>query len=229
LAAGELGPPPGGHIRSLASVARGMVDGVRRLAERRRAARGIGLVAVQRGTFGIAVALAVLQIRGALHSPDQTEAAIADLALVIGFAGTGALLGALVTPKIATRIGVVPWSATAVAAGVGLGALGALTVSLPGLLAMALLIGFGGQSAKVCTDTTVQAEIEDRYLGRVFSLYDMAVNVAIVTGLTVAVFLSPLDGRSVLVPVLMAATAITAASLAVVADRRERRSDMATR
>jgi MFS family permease len=222
LGADQLGPPAGRHVRSLASVARGLVAGLARLAERPRAARGIALVAVQRGTFGMATALAVLQVRGALNPAGDPAVAVADLALVVALAGAGALLAALLTPKVVTRVDPVSWSAAAVAGGVGLGAVAGATASLPGLLTMGLLVGFGGQAAKVCTDARVQSDIDDRHLGRVFSLYDMAVNVAIVLGLTVAVLLLPVDGRSLLVPVLMALVAVTAAALAVLAERRDR-------
>ncbi|MEO6821154.1 MAG: MFS transporter, partial [Candidatus Nanopelagicales bacterium] len=66
----QLGPAITSRQReTFASVARGLVDGVRHLQGRPRAARAIALVTAQRATFGIALALAVLQVRGALHPP----------------------------------------------------------------------------------------------------------------------------------------------------------------
>lgn len=217
----ELGPGPDATTRSLRTVTPDLLEGVAQLRARPRAWRAIALVAAQRLTFGIGVALAVLQVRNGLHEPGQTEAALRDLSLTTGFAGAGAFLGAVVTPKIAQRLGAVRWSSVAVTVGVGFGAVAVWTGTLAGLLLMGLLVGFGGQCAKVCSDATVQDQIDDVHLGRVFSLYDMAVNVAIVAGLTYAVFLTPTNGRSLLVSASMAAIAAAAGVLAVRADRRD--------
>ena len=176
-------------------------------------------MAAQRCTFGIAVAVAVLQVRGALHPPGETAAALRDLTVATGLAGAGALVGAVVTPKLAQRYGAVPWSAVAVTVGVTVGAVAAATSTLVGLLTMGFCIGFGGQAAKVCADTIVQAEIDDAHRGRVFSLYDVAVNVAIVVGVTFAVFTAAPDGRSLVVLAVMAALGIAASALAHRADR----------
>ena len=222
----ELGParPDAGQTlarNSLGTVARGLVDGLRRLHERPRAWRAIGLIAAQRTTFGMGVALAVLQVRGALHPASQADAALRDLTVVIGVAGVGAFLGALLAPRMTKRFGAVRWSVAAMATGVCLGAVAVATASLSGLLLMGLFIGFGGQGAKVCTDAIVQTEIDDKHLGRVFSLYDMAVNVSIVIGLTYAVLVAPRDGRSLIVPATMALVALGAGALALRAERRE--------
>jgi MFS family permease len=97
-------------------------------------------------------------------------------------------------------------------------------VSLAGLLAAGVLMGFGGQAMKVCSDTVVQAEVDDAHLGRVFSLYDMSVNVATVVGLTYALLISPPDGRSWLAPASMVAIVWLAGMLALRATRRDETS-----
>ena len=122
----ELGPDDDTEAESVRGVARGMVDGLRHLRERRPAARAIGLVMVHRVIFGIAVALAVLQVRGVLH-PDDSEAAIGALTLTTAAAGFGAFLGAVSTPRASRRFGAVRWSAGALVAGVTLGAIGVAT------------------------------------------------------------------------------------------------------
>lgn len=216
----ELGPDDDTAADSVRGVASGMVEGLRHLRERRPAARAIGLVMVHRVIFGIAVALAVLQVRGALH-PDDSEAAIGALTLTTAAAGLGAFLGAVSTPRASRRFGAVRWSAGALVLGVTLGAVGVATGTLLGLLVEGLFIGFAGQAVKVCSDTIVQEDVDDDRRGRVFSLYDVGVNVAIVAGLTAAAFAAPADGRSAFVAGWMVALAVVGAWWALTAERRD--------
>jgi hypothetical protein len=218
----ELGPVVVvGPRETLASVARGLAAGVRHLRTRPRAGRAIALMTAQRAAFGIAVALAVLQVRGALHPPSQAELALRDLSLTTGVAGVGALIGAVITPRPAKRWGTFRWAVTAMVVAVTIAAGCVSSVSLAGLLAAGVLMGFAGQAMKVCSDTVVQAEVDDAHLGRVFSLYDMSVNVATVVGLTYALLISPPDGRSWLAPASMVAIVWLAGALALRATRRD--------
>ena len=57
-----------------------------------------------------------------------------------------------------------------------------LLAGMPGLLLASLGIGFAGQAVKVTSDTVVQRAVSDDHRGRVFSLYDVAVNVHDNTG-----------------------------------------------
>lgn len=214
----ELGPSQDEGRESLRAVLPGLVRGARHLAQRPPAWRGIALVAAQRSTFGIVTALALLQAR----SRDPGDAAIAELALAAACAGAGALVAALVTPVAVRRIRAVAWSTGAVALGTTVGAVGLAANSVPGLLVGAAAVGAGGQAAKVCTDTTVQALVDDDHRGRVFTLYDMAVNIAIVAGVALAVTLAPADGAGALVPILMVVVGLVAASAVFVAGRRTR-------
>ncbi|GAB3880095.1 hypothetical protein GCM10027612_06980 [Microbispora bryophytorum subsp. camponoti] len=59
-----------------------------------------------------------------------------------------------------------------------------------------LVIGVAGQSVKICADTVVQRDIEDAYLGRAFSVYDMLFNGMTVLGAALAAVLLPRDGKS---------------------------------
>jgi MFS family permease len=220
LAPRELGPDDDAEADSVRGVAAGMVAGLRHLRERRPAARAIGLVMVHRVIFGIAVALTVLQVRGALH-PDDPEAAIGALTVVTAAAGLGAFLGAVATPRVSRRLGAVRWSAIALVVGVVLGAVGVATATLPGLVAEGIFVGFAGQAVKVCSDTIVQEDVDDDRRGRVFALYDVAVNVAIVVGLTAAAFAAPADGRAPFVAVWMVVLAVLGAWWALTAERRD--------
>ena len=46
----------------------------------------------------------------------------------------------------------------------------------------------------MASDTLIQREINDDYLGRVFALFDVAVNVALVLGIIGVAFTSPESG-----------------------------------
>ncbi|MEO6821270.1 MAG: MFS transporter, partial [Candidatus Nanopelagicales bacterium] len=167
------------------------------------------------------LALAVLQVRGALHPPSEAELALRDLSLTTGIAGVGALIGAVITPRLTKRWGTLRWAVTAMVVSVTVTAACVSTVTLAGLLATGVLMGFGGQALKVCSDTVVQADVDDAHLGRVFSLYDMSVNVATVLGLTYTVLIAPVDGRSWLAPVSMVAIVWLAGALVLRAGRHD--------
>ena len=73
-------------------------------------------------------------------------------------------------------------------------ALGATGQNFPLLLLAGFSLGFAGQAVKVCSDTVIQKQIPDTSLGRVFALFDMSVNVALVLGIMAVALLSPVTG-----------------------------------
>ncbi len=220
LAPGQLGPDELTSHESVRGVARGMVDGLRHLRDRRPAARAIGLVMIHRIVFGIALALTVLQARGTLHPNDPT-AALGALTLATGAAGAGAFVGAVLTPSLSRRLGTVRWAALALITGVTSAALVVSVGTIATLMLNAAFVGFAGQAVKVCSDTIVQADIDDDRRGRVFALYDVAVNVSIVTGLTICALVTPADGRSVAMAILMGTLGILGSAWAAWSDRRD--------
>ena len=74
-----------------------------------------------------------------------------------------------------------------------------------GFAATGFVLGITGQSIKICADTTVQRDIEDAYLGRAFSIYDMLFNGIYVLAAALAAVLLPQDGKSLLVMGLISA------------------------
>jgi MFS family permease len=72
------------------------------------------------------------------------------------------------------------------------------------LAATAFFTALCGQSLKVTNDALVQSKIDDFYRGRVFAVYDVVVNFAIVTGALFAAWILPLSGDSWLLPLLIA-------------------------
>ena len=55
----------------------------------------------------------------------------------------------------------------------------------------AAALGFAGQLLKINADTTIQRTIDDAHRGRVFSIFDMMINVALVLGITTYALLEP--------------------------------------
>jgi len=220
LAPDELGPDAGVARESIRSIASGMVAGVRHLAERRPAARAIGLVTVHRAIFGAATLLTVLQARETLN-PGDPDGAIAAIGVTSLAAGAGALLGAVVTPWMSRRLGPVPWSVGTLVVGVALGSVGVAMSSLAGFVVRGLFLGFAGQAVKVCSDTIVQEDVEDTHRGRVFSWYDVAVNVGIVTGVVLATLAISTDTSTTVMALVMTAVAVLAGVWAAVREGRD--------
>ncbi|HEY8728636.1 MAG TPA: hypothetical protein VIL94_03565, partial [Acidothermaceae bacterium] len=79
------------------------------------------------------------------------------------------------------------------------------------LIVGAFGLGLSAQSVKICVDTTVQEEIDDRYRGRLFAAYDMLFNVTYVGAAAVAATLLPASGKSVPVMACVAAGYVLAA------------------
>ncbi|MFM9134306.1 MAG: hypothetical protein ACKOT0_02530, partial [bacterium] len=162
------------------------------------AGRAVVVVIVQRICLGALTVLALLLLRNTFNPSNEPDAALTQFALVTGAAALGALLGAIVTPGRTRAMGFVPWSVVAVAQAAPLVTagvfLGAYLTSLVPLLVAALSLGFANQATKVASDTLVQREIDDDYLGRVFSLFDIAVNLALVVGIAAVAFTCPESG-----------------------------------
>jgi len=216
IARDRLGPDGARPADTVRGIVIGLVDGIRVLVAHGQAARAVGVVAVNRVSFGLLTAAGLLLVRVTFHPAEDADAALRDFGLLTGAAALGALTGALLTPWASRRWDVVRWSAAVMfqAGIVGIGCViaGALTPSFPILLVGAVSIGLSGQAVKVCSDTTVQRDIPDNHLGRVFTLFDMIVNVSLVAGIVVMAVVSPTNGQA---PVLYIATGIGLISAAL--------------
>ncbi|MDP1876659.1 MAG: MFS transporter [Actinomycetota bacterium] len=216
LAADRLGPDgerPGDTFRG---VAVGLVEGIRELRVHVQAGRAIVVVGIHRIAFGVLTAGGLLLVRYTFNDLTAADTALNEFALLTGAAALGALVGAILTPGASRRWGAVAWSAFALAqagiVGIALVIAGAMIPAFGILLAGAASIGFAGQSVKVCSDTLVQRHVPDDHLGRVFSLFDMIVNVCLVAGIVVFAIVSPTSGQAPLtyaaVGILLVATAV---------------------
>lgn len=216
LAIGLLGPdhPPGSVHPSMAEgvalTARGMVEGLRHLAARREAAQALTAMTLMRFCYGALFVMLLMLCRYAWS--DNEADGLALLGMAIGISGAGFFAAAVITPWAVGRLGTRRWMALCAAgAAVLVPALGLAFAPGPMLVA-AFVLGLATQGVKISTDTVVQSQVEDDFRGRVFSVYDVLVNVAFVGAAAVAALMLPADGRSavlvVSVAVLYALTAL---------------------
>ncbi|MFB7913692.1 MFS transporter [Streptomyces sp. NPDC056061] len=193
-----LGPDPDGNrIRlgtALAITARGLVEGLHHLAERKPAGRALAAMTAIRFCYGALTVMVLMLCRYAWSANDSEGLAL--LGLAVGISGAGFFAAAVVTPWTAARLGRFRWMATCAATAAVLEPALGLWFALSPMLVAAFVLGLVTQGAKIATDTVVQTAVEDVYRGRVFSLYDVLFNVAFVGAAAVAALLLPPDGRS---------------------------------
>jgi MFS family permease len=229
MARGLLGPeraadekllPTTASIASdLRDVVRGLVDGVRHLAQRRRAAYALGAEAVHRMLYGTLIVAGLLLYRNYFYQGGNGNRALGHATLLVVTSAIGFGLAAFVTPPGVKRTSKDVWITTWLLAG------GILTIFLGAtfdqiaFLVLGFAMGLSAQCVKICVDTTVQEAVDDAYLGRVFSIYDMLYNVAYVIGPAIAVPFMPDTGKSyplvIVIGVLYLAAGVGYAALTI--------------
>ena len=120
-----------------------------------------------------------------------------DLSIWALATGAGYVLSAVLTPPMTARMGVRRWMVVLLIA-MAVFQLFPGTIFLTWTLVIAsFLLGLGSQSLKICVDTLVQAHVDDEYKGRVFVIYDMIFNAALVGAAVLGALILPVDGVSV--------------------------------
>jgi len=207
----EIGPLE--HEIKNASFTQGLIEmreGVRFLSQNIDAARGIAAVAVHRGGITAMTLIALLLERNTFHDPADSEAGLAGLSFTLSIAACGFVVGAIAAPYGVRMVGRHRWMRLMLSAST-LGPLFILFSRTPLTLAIAAFVtALFGQSLKVTNDALVQSKIDDIYRGRVFSVYDVVVNGAIVSGAVIAALLLPDTGDSYLVPLIVASVYLVA-------------------
>ena len=99
---------------------------------------------------------------------------------------------AVVTPLATRRFGAVRWTGAVFVVTGPVAWWGVASATVPTLILAGLFIGFAGQVAKVCGDTLVQEWIDEGNRGRVFALYDVVINIALVSGVVFVAVLDPM-------------------------------------
>jgi len=207
----EIGPLE--HEIINASFSQGLIEmreGIKFLRQNIDTARGIGAVAVHRGGITALTLIALLLERNTFHDPADNEAGLAGLSFTLSIAACGFVVGAVIAPYGVRRIGRHRWMRFTMVAST-LGPLFIVFTRTPLTLSFAaFLTALFGQSLKVTNDALVQSKIDDIYRGRVFSVYDVVVNGAIVSGAVIAALMLPNTGDTFLVPLIVAILYVTA-------------------
>jgi MFS family permease len=197
----EIGPLK--HEKESASFLQGfrdMQEGLRYLMGHLDASRGIIATAVQRGGLTALTLTALLLERNTFNDPVKPEAGLQGFGVALSIAGVGVFLGAFLAPYGVARFGRHRWIKFAMIASACSPLILAATQTEIGLCVTAFLTAFFGQNIKVTNDALVQSKIDDYHRGRVFAVYDVVVNGAIVSGGLLAALLLPTSGLSRLVP-----------------------------
>ncbi len=202
---------PAGVLTELAGVAHGLAAGACHVWQRRRAAYALGAIAAHRFLYGILFVMTILLYRNYFYPAGNANSALSHLTLVVITSALGYLTAALITPPVTVRLAKATWITVLLAAGgVSEGLLGATFRQVP-FLAAGFALGVVAQGVKICVDTTVQEYVDDAYLGRVFSLYDMLFNAALVLGAAASAPFMPATGKSYPLITMVALGYLTAA------------------
>jgi len=185
------------NVRSdLADVAAGLAAGARHLWQRKQALYALGTIGAHRFLYGICLLMSILLYRNYFYPAKNGNTALGHFTLVVITSAVGYGAGAALTPSATRRMREAAWVALLlVFGGVAAGVLGPTFSQVPFLL-LGFALGVTGQGLTVTVTTIVQQCVEDAFLGRVFSLYDMGYNGSFVIGAAISVVFMPLDGKS---------------------------------
>ena len=203
----EIGPLP--HEVKEASFKEGineMREGFAFLRTHSDAIRGIIATAVQRGGITALTLTALLLERNTFNSPSNPEAGLAGFGIVLTIAGVGITLGALTAPYGVKRFGRHRWIKWSLLVGAAGPVFLVVSQTEIALALTGFFVALCGQNVKVTNDALVQSKIDDYYRGRVFAVYDVLVNTAIVSGGLIAALMLPTSGVTPWVPALVSAS-----------------------
>ena len=200
----EIGPMA--HEKAAASFRQGFTDmreGIDFLRKNIDTARGIVATAVHRGGLTALTLTALLLERNTFNDPAQPEDGLQGFGIALTIAGVGVFLGAFLAPYGVARFGRHRWIKFAMFASALSPVFLAIWQTQVALAVTAFLTAFCGQNIKVTNDALVQSKIDDYYRGRVFAVYDVVVNSAIVSGGLIAALLLPTSGVTAKVPLFV--------------------------
>ena len=193
-----------GTAAGLVEVGRDLVRGLRHLRSRHTAANALGAMTGHRLLFGVSTLATILLARN-YFGAGSSQRGLTVLGWVLGAGAAGFLVAALVTPWWVRRRHDPTTVVSLALTGAGLATATLVPVlALPVLLAAAAVIGWAGQSLKICVDTLVQRDVDDAFRGRVFSVYDVLFNAAFVVAIAVAAVVVPPNGDAPVVFTVLA-------------------------
>ncbi len=207
-----LGPDHAITPPSPRHVARGLLAALGHLRSRPVAADALVRVSLVRFGFGLLAVTTVLGVRN-VEAGEATGIEAASLARFTAATAIGFLLAAVLTPWLVTRLGrsrVVPLLVRV--AVVALALTSVLTLREQTWLPLALVLGLCAQGVKVCVDALVQQHVDDDFRGRVFAVYDLAFNLAVVTAAVVVALGADARGVPASWPLLLGAVLLVPAA-----------------
>ena len=180
-----------------------MREGIEFLRKHIDAGRGIVATAVHRGGLTALTLTALLLERNTFNDPSLPADGLQGFGVALTIAGAGVFLGAFLAPYGVARYGRHRWIKFAMFASALSPVFLAISQTQIALSLTAFLAAFFGQNIKVTNDALVQSKIDDYYRGRVFAVYDVIVNSAIVSGGLIAALLLPASGVTAKVPLFV--------------------------
>jgi predicted MFS family arabinose efflux permease len=164
--------PETGVRDEVTRVLREFADGIGRLARTPRALGPITSITIDQMGQGIVLVLSLFVFR------DLLEQDVGSFSNLIGAGGVGVLLGILTVGKLEERFAKERIVAGAFLIGGIVLVLVATTITGWSVLLASFAVGLTFAWKKIPVDTMVQEAIPDGYRGRVFTVYDVAYNVA---------------------------------------------------
>ncbi|GLY26895.1 MFS transporter [Kineosporia sp. NBRC 101731] len=191
------------NLRSIGSLAgdvlRDLRAGGQHIRSRRTVANALGVIGVHRIGYGIMTITVMLLCRNYFSDPNNPDAGVRLLAQVVGALGLGVATAAFVTPMVAARIGAWRWIGACLAISAVVQAFFVADAAIWLLYFGSFVFGATGQSIKICVDSILQGDVDDAFRGRVFGLYDVVFNVALVSAAGLSILLLPQNGYSQMV------------------------------
>ncbi|HIZ36151.1 MAG TPA: MFS transporter [Candidatus Ruania gallistercoris] len=170
--------------------------GARYLVLRGTPGAALSIMALHRFLYGVNFIALILISRNLLVDPTDAAAGLAMFGLLTGISFAGNGLAIILTPLAHERMSPSTW----VVLCLGLGGISQVLMGVQPTFAViaaaAVLMGLAVQGAKIAVDTIVQADTDDAYRGRAFSLYDTLYNGAFAGAAALAAAVLPDTGYS---------------------------------
>lgn len=208
----------------LRNVAVGLLDGVQKLKETIPTRNAMFAVLLQRFTFGALTVRTLLLARTQWHVGNPS-AAVVDFGTAAGCAALGAFLAALVSALVlkgtvdsqrdqSMRHNLLQRAAMySLLVGIVVTDIALTLDTRLAIFLSAGVLAFAGQLLKISADTSVQRNIDDIHRGRVFSLFDMAINFSLVLGICIAALIPAMMQAALSIAVFTSALALSAVTL----------------
>ncbi len=209
----ELGPEPHQVAPAWYEGFNEMRAGFQYLWNRQTSFVAILVVAIQRGGLTALTLMALILERNTFNDAQNPDAGLGGFAMALVLSGLGITLGAVITPPITRVVNHFLWSRSAMAAAAVMPIIFAFVQNEITLILMGFFTGMAGQAVKVTNDAIVQQRTSDIFRGRVFAVYDVVVNGAIVSGALLCAFFLPASGLTPVVPMGIALAYLSAAVL----------------